>query len=132
MTNVTVAQIDKHVEFLRNQEATLRKMEQRWADLRADHFKPIIELLVEMRRRKQMEGMNGEPIGDYPPIKSAHPHGGVAGSGSAVRADQAALDAVPELAGQKALVLYFPTDQDRDDFAAFVKGAMNGVRTVSL
>lgn len=48
------------------------------------------------------------------------------------RPDAEAVAAVPSLAGQKALVLYFATDQARDDFAATVQGEMGCVRTVQL
>lgn len=49
-----------------------------------------------------------------------------------LRPDAEAVAAVPSLAGKKALVLYFATDQARDDFAAAVQSEMRCVRTVQL
>lgn len=48
------------------------------------------------------------------------------------RADAEALAAVPELKDKHALVLYFLTDADRDEFVGLVHEAKPGMRTVKL
>lgn len=48
------------------------------------------------------------------------------------RIDRAALSAAPELAGAKAIVLYFATDAARDRFARLAEGSMASVRVVNL
>lgn len=48
------------------------------------------------------------------------------------RPDQDALDAVPALKDAKAVVLYFPTEADRDEFVAIVQEAKPGMRAVNL
>lgn len=48
------------------------------------------------------------------------------------RPDAEALEAVPDLKRGRALVLYFPTDADRDGFVALIHEAKPGMRTVKL
>lgn len=48
------------------------------------------------------------------------------------RPDAEALAAVPSLRGAKALVLYFPTDADRDEFVALIHEAKPNMRSVKL
>jgi len=48
------------------------------------------------------------------------------------RLDQEALDASPELRGKNAVVLYFETDADREEFVALVKLAKPGMRAVNI
>lgn len=132
MKNLTVNQIDKHLEFLQNEAKRLTSMGQRWADIRAEHYTPIIEILRQIRQDKQMRGLNDAPIVEYPPIKSAAHAGSAGGTGSSARPDQAALDAAPELVGKKALVLYFETQQDVEDFIDLYQQVHPKVRTVQL
>jgi hypothetical protein len=51
---------------------------------------------------------------------------------TAARPDAEALAAVPTLRGAKALVLYFPTDADRDEFVALIHEAKPNMRSVKL
>ena len=48
------------------------------------------------------------------------------------RIDQKALDATPELRGKNAVVLYFETDADREEFVALMKLAKPGMRAVNI
>lgn len=48
------------------------------------------------------------------------------------RPDAQAIAAVPELEGKKALVLYFQTQQDADEFAELIQAVKPGMRTVQL
>lgn len=48
------------------------------------------------------------------------------------RPDAEAIAAVPQLKDARALVLYFPTDADRDEFVSLIHEAKPGMRTVKL
>lgn len=56
---VTAEEIDKQVEFLRKEEARLRKIGARWADNNANQFRDIRETLLEYRRTLQMTTVGG-------------------------------------------------------------------------
>lgn len=48
------------------------------------------------------------------------------------RPDQLALDAVPDLKGKNAVVVYFNTDADREEFIAALHEAKPGMRSVKI
>ena len=48
------------------------------------------------------------------------------------RIDAPAIAAAPELAGKRALVLYFETDEDRDGMIEACRAAMPNARTVKV
>lgn len=49
-----------------------------------------------------------------------------------LRPDYEAIAAAPQLRGKKALVLYFETDQDVDEFTALILEAKPGMRAVKI
>ena len=99
-TNVT--ELDGYVRFIRAQAARLDELAKnrgvRWAEADAEKMRKIAEALLEVRRDLQMTTMSGKSLEERP--------------------DRDALIACPELQGKKALVCYFATDADRDQFAA--------------
>lgn len=56
----------------------------------------------------------------------------VAELGEPLRPDARAIAAAPELEDKSALVLYFGSDADREEFADVCKASMTGVRTVNI
>lgn len=54
------------------------------------------------------------------------------GAITARRPDAEALNAVSDLRGKNAVVLYFETDADREEFIALIHEAKPGMRTVKL
>lgn len=102
--------MDRHLTFLRNQSKRLRDMPgpPSWAESNAQQMDAIGAILLEARREQQMTTVGGK------------------------RLDQEAVDAVPELAGKKALVLYFNSDADRDEFAVAVQKWKSSARTVRI
>ena len=99
-TNVIV--LDGQIKFLREQASRLRDMTARpgngWAEQNATKMDRIVDVLLEVRRDLQMTTLSGKPLEERP--------------------DREVLIAVPELQNKKALVCYFATDKERDEFAA--------------
>lgn len=52
--------------------------------------------------------------------------------GRIIRPDAEALNAAPELRGKNAVVVYFDTDTDREDFIQLLLQANPGMRTQKL
>jgi hypothetical protein len=104
-----IGKLDLHIRFLQNEVKSLRDLRKVWSEAKAEKMNAIIETLTEVRRDQQMTGMNGKRIGERP--------------------DQVAVDAVPELQDKKALVCYFATDADRDEFAETLKQWMPNARS---
>lgn len=57
-----VSQLDHHLEFLRYEVSNLRKMDKPWAEAKANKMEQIMVVLSDVRRDKQMTGINGKRI----------------------------------------------------------------------
>jgi hypothetical protein len=63
---LNIAEVDRHITFLREQADRLEKLAEerryRWAEVDAQKMRKIADLLVEIRREHQMTGMGGKRI----------------------------------------------------------------------
>lgn len=96
-------ELDKQIRFCADEVQDLRKKYANtpWAVRKAKMLEKIVETLTDVRRGLVMTGMSGKRLDARP--------------------DQAAIDAMPELQDKKALVCYFATDADRDEFAKMLE-----------
>lgn len=112
--NVTVFDIDDHLEMLREDKRRITssgQAQQHWAQRKIRSLDRVIETLTKVRQHVQMTGMNGKSIVEE------------------------ALAAVPELKNLKPLVLYFADEEGRSIAAKQLEEAFRDqrlVRTVQL
>ena len=109
-TNVII--LDAQIKFLRWQAEKLRDLAARpgngWAAQNATNMERIADTLLEVRSDLQMTTMSGKRLDARP--------------------DQYVVDAIREFQGMKALVCYFATDADRNEFAEMLKQLMPTAR----
>jgi hypothetical protein len=105
---VTVAELDRQLAFLEQEISALRSRPESWAVGKVTKLEALKETTRQVRQALQM--------------------------GKLSRPDQVALEAVPELKGKHALVLYFTSDADREEFATLIKVELGDrlTKTVSL
>jgi hypothetical protein len=60
--NREIDQLDGHLGFLRNEISFLRKQQKPWAETKADRLEQIMVIVSNLRREKQMTGINGKRI----------------------------------------------------------------------
>src|SRR5687768_1589515 len=109
LADIEVVEIDDYIDTLHNEVARLQQYNSKdtqWAVAKRRKFLQLIELLRLVRQDKQMRGMSGKRI------------------------DQEAIDAVPALKQQHALVLYFQTDEGRNAAAEILQDAFQEQRIV--